>query len=102
MFLTRPQLMDAYMAFGGIPFYLNLLNPRWSLALNIEELCFRQNGQFRYESERMLASLFRNPEIHNVIIHMLAEKRNGMTRKKLTAVSRLSNNEKPATSLAEL
>ena len=51
--LTRPQILEAYMILGGIPYYLNLLNPRFSLPQNIQEMCFQDTGPLRYEYSRL-------------------------------------------------
>lgn len=102
MHFSDTQLMDAYMILGGIPFYLNLLNPRLSLAQNIDTLCFRENGALRYESLHLMHSLFRNPQTHNRIIHAACGKKNGVTRKELTAVPGILDNEKLTRALSEL
>ena len=36
--MTRAQMIECYMVFGGIPYYLNLIDSRLSLAQNIDEL----------------------------------------------------------------
>ena len=100
--LSRMQLMEAYMVFGGIPFYLNLLNSRLSLAQNIDELCYQENGPLRYESKRLFSSLFKNAEKHATIIRMMAEKRHGVTRKELAENSSIGNNDKLTKALSEL
>lgn len=94
--------METYMILGGIPFYLNLLNPRLSLPQNIDELCFQEGGQLRYESRRLFSSLFRKAEKHEAIIRMAAEKRNGITRKELAENPLIGNNDKLTKALSEL
>lgn len=100
--LTRPQIMEAYMVFGGIPFYLNLLSPRLSLVQNIDELCFQESGELRYESQHLFSSLFRNAEKHLAIIRMAAKRRNGFTRKELSENPAIGNGESLTKALSEL
>ena len=38
--LTRRQLVECYMVFGGIPYYLNYIKPQYSIAQNIQMLFF--------------------------------------------------------------
>ncbi|MDO4198944.1 MAG: ATP-binding protein [Erysipelotrichaceae bacterium] len=78
--LPRDQIIETYMVFGGIPFYLNMYDKRYSLAQNIDSLLFNPNGQLYYEYENLLSSLFKNHQVHASIIEVLSRKRNGMTR----------------------
>ncbi|MBR6411103.1 MAG: hypothetical protein IKS35_06950 [Clostridia bacterium] len=39
------ELVNAYMVFGGVPHYLNLIDPEFSLAQNIDNLFFKEGGQ---------------------------------------------------------
>lgn len=52
MMLSRYEMAELYMILGGIPYYLNLLDERLSLAQNIDRMLFNPNGQlyneFRY------------------------------------------------------
>lgn len=82
--LTRQQIIECYMTFGGIPYYLNLINPRLSLAQNIEELIFKPYGDLKNEYTELFYSLFKKPEKHIAIIEALAETKSGKTRKDLT------------------
>ncbi len=100
--MTRPQLLEAYMILGGIPFYLNLMNPRFSLIQNIQELCFQENGPLRYEYQRLFRSLFRFPEKHLAIIRAAASRSSGITRKELSQLPAIGNGESLTKALAEL
>ena len=77
---TRLQMAECYMALGGIPFYLDLLDRRLSLAQNIDRLCFSETGALRYEFEELYRSLFKNAGLHLAIIRFLATRRGGFTR----------------------
>ncbi|MBQ9152814.1 MAG: hypothetical protein IJ130_03270 [Solobacterium sp.] len=81
--MTRPQIIESYMVFGGIPYYLNLLSTRLSLAQNIDELLFKPYGELSNEHNELFHSLFKKPEKHIAILKRLAETKNGKSRKEL-------------------
>ncbi len=83
MVLTRSQIIECYMIFGGIPYYMNLLDARLSLAQNVEELCFKTYGDLFDEYTELFYSLFRKPEKHMAIIKALSLTKKGMTRQEL-------------------
>ena len=99
---TRRQIVECYMVFGGIPYYLNCLDRSISLAQNIEKLCFQETGQLHYEYDRLFSSLFRNPGKHLAIIEALAGKRGGMTRAELSVLPGIGNGESLTKALLEL
>ena len=83
LMMNKKDVSDCYMVFGGVPYYLNLMNRRYSLVQNIDFLLFRQNGQLYYEYDRLFHSLFRNPKKHMQIIFALSKKQSGRTRAEL-------------------
>ena len=42
--INRDQMIESYMIFGGIPYYLNLLDNRLSPAQNVDNLIFNERG----------------------------------------------------------
>ncbi|WP_026508198.1 AAA family ATPase [Butyrivibrio sp. MC2013] len=81
--MTRSQMIESYMVFGGVPHYLNRFDPRLSLAQNINELCFKEFGELHDEYNNLFYSLFEKPEKHMAILETLAKKREGMSRTEL-------------------
>ena len=86
----RYQVLQLYMVFGGIPFYLDFISKGRSAAQNIEELCFRKGGVFISEFENLFSSLFKNAHRHEAIIRALSKKSKGLTRKALLKEIKLS------------
>ncbi len=82
--MTRSQMIESYMVFGGVPHYLNRLDPRLSLAQNINELCFQEYGEIHDEYYNLFHSLFDRTEKHMAILEALAKKKEGMTRTELS------------------
>lgn len=91
IYFDRYQIVQLYMAMGGIPHYLNSVEAGKSAIQNIEQICFTQNGLLNKEFTRLYPSLFANAEKHILIIRTLAKSHQGMTRKQLIEKSKISN-----------
>ncbi|MCF8248169.1 MAG: ATPase [Saprospiraceae bacterium] len=87
----RYQVIQVYMAFGGIPFYLERLKKGLSATQNINLLCFEKNAPFRTEYEDLYASLFNRAERHTSIIEALSEKNKGLSRLEIINKTGISN-----------
>ena len=59
---NRLSLLQAYMVFGGIPYYYSLLDNRYSLAQNVDRLFFQDGGEMQREYDRLFKSLFASPD----------------------------------------
>ena len=81
--MTRGQIIESYMVFGGVPFYLRLLSQRYSIHQDIERLLFTSGGQLREEYRYLYGSLFKNSESYIKVIRALASRNSGMTRDEL-------------------
>ena len=75
----RFQIAQCYMYFGGIPFYLSLLDTKESLSQNVDKLCFARGGALRLEFDELYNALFTHADKYVDIVRMLAERRSGMT-----------------------
>jgi hypothetical protein len=99
---SRRQMLEAYMIFGGIPYYLSLLDNGLSLAQNIDKLCFADRAPLRDEFGMLYSSLFNKPERHEAVVRALGAKLRGMTRNELITASGLINGGGLTKVLAEL
>lgn len=96
--MSRYDIAQSYMVFGGIPFYMGYIKPEMSLAQNIDHLFFKRNGVLRDEYDRLFASVFTNPNAVKNIVELLYARNAGYTRKeiverlKITDGGRLSKN----------
>lgn len=77
---TRTMITQAYMVFGGIPYYYSLVQPNESLAQALDRLYSKQTGILRREYDRLFASLFKIPEPYINIITVLSKNQKGLTR----------------------
>ena len=88
---SRYQMVESYMIFGGIPYYLSLMKKELGFAQNVDRLCFREGGALRDEYELLYRSLFRNPEGHMAVVEALANRREGLPREAVQKGSGLSD-----------
>ncbi len=86
--LNQRQVLDLYMAFGGIPHYLSLISPGLSAHQCINELCFRKNGALVEEFERLFASLFLETEDYISLIRIIATARCGISQTQVVRESK--------------
>ena len=100
--MTREQMTECYMVFGGIPYYLNMMDSRLSLAQNIDELMFKPYGGLKDEYNELFYSLFRKPEKHMAIMKALSDSKNGKTRQELSEIKAIGGGSVLSENLQEL
>lgn len=74
------QILQCYMIFGGVPFYLSLLKPYLSLPENVDALIFRRGGDMNNEINELYNALFNKADRYIAIVKLMATKREGFTR----------------------
>lgn len=74
------QILQCYMIFGGIPYYLSLLRPYLSLPENVDALIFKRGGDLCDEFKELYNALFSKADRYVAIVKLLATKREGFTR----------------------
>ncbi len=99
---TRYQIVQLYMALGGIPFYLNAVDIGKSATQNINDFCFTPKGFLRKEFNNLYASLFKKADKHINVIEALAQKMQGLEREELLKLANLPNNGNTTKILTEL
>lgn len=78
--LDRLAIMQLYMALGGIPYYLDMINAGESASTAIDRIFFSSNNTMGDEYQRLFSSLFRDPAPYLQIIDILSKCRQGVTR----------------------
>jgi len=91
MNLSRYEVVEAYMIFGGIPFYLSMFDASKSLSQNVDALLFDKEASFSDEFENLYASLFRNSEDYVKIVTCMSKNRNGVTRDEILKESGITS-----------
>jgi uncharacterized protein len=98
----RYQLLELYMAVGGIPFYLDNVLLNRSVAQNIDRMFFSSGAILNVEYYALYRSLFNRYEKHILVVETLAQKAKGLTRSELLAATKLSDGGSTTTILEEL
>ena len=81
--MTRYDIIGSYMIFGGIPYYLDNFDSRFSLSQNVDRLCFGEGALLADEYDTMFRSLFHNPEKHIEVIKALSARKKGLVREEI-------------------
>lgn len=83
----RFQIAQCYMFFGGIPFYLSLIDTSESLVQNVDRLCFERGAALAVEFNELYNALFAHAENYIAVVRLLANHRNGMTYSTISSKS---------------
>ncbi|MGN0222690.1 MAG: ATP-binding protein [Muribaculaceae bacterium] len=91
--MSRYDILQLYMALGGIPMYLSYVIPGRSLAQTIDALFFERNAKLKLEYSRMFRSIFNGVELYQQVVDLLAKHHGGLTREEImTALGITSGN----------
>ena len=69
--MDRKEIVSAYMAFGGAPYYWSLLERGRSLSQNLDRLFFAPGAELAKEFSRLYKSVFAKPEPYVDIVTAL-------------------------------
>ncbi|MEO6734323.1 MAG: ATP-binding protein [Ferruginibacter sp.] len=100
--LNRYQVTQLYMAFGGIPHYLDQAKAGFSAAQIIDKTCFTKSGFLYNEFTDLYKALFDNAERHFKVIRALAAKPMGLNRNEIIKVCKLQSGGSTTNLLEEL
>ncbi len=81
--MNQKQILELYMAIGGIPFYLKGVKKGLSAAENINALCFEKNGLLFDEFHHLFTSLFEKAEVNLSIVREIVKHGNKISREEL-------------------
>ncbi len=100
--LDRYQIVQLYMALGGIPYYLEAVQPNLSAAQNIQQLFFDSSGLLKNEFFNLYRSLFRKYEVYEKVVEALATKTEGLQRAEVIKLSGVASGGTLSKVLADL
>ena len=100
--LDHYQLLQLYMAFGGIPQYLKTVQSGDSATVAIENACFAKDGLLKGEFSNLYDSLFEIAENHIKAVRALSRSQKGLTRQEIIEECRLSSGGTTTLMLEEL
>ena len=96
------NLLETYMTFGGIPYYMSLMSKNLSLAQNVNRLCFSPGGELRDEFSNLYASLFNNASRHIMVVEALGKKKIGLSRDEIKKITKIPEGGSLSEALEEL
>jgi AAA+ ATPase superfamily predicted ATPase len=100
--LSKYDIIRLYMVFGGIPHYLSLLDRTFSVADNIDNLLFKENGTLKNEHENLFRSLFKNSNNYISTINSISSSIHGLTRQQIINETKQADNGHLTTILNDL
>ncbi|MCQ2799719.1 MAG: ATP-binding protein [Bacilli bacterium] len=92
VYLSEYDVIQSYMIFGGIPYYLNYFTKEKSLSQNVDDLFFGKNAILKDEYNRLFTSIFTNPRRMEAIVRTLSKKNIGLTRSEICQKIGVSDN----------
>lgn len=90
---NKMQILDTYMIFGGIPFYLDMLDNELPLSVNVDRLFFGVDAPLRREYDFLFRSLFKISDNYKKVVDLLAKKLTGLTRDEISDGCNLSGGD---------
>ena len=81
--LSRYDIVQSYMVFGGIPYYMSHFQKGLSLEGNIDRILFGRSPKLKDEFNRLFDAIFGNPEDCKKIVRLLATRHSGFTREEI-------------------
>lgn len=91
---TRHQVAECYMALGGTPYYLDLIDKSLGLPQNIDHLFFEDGAELAKEYDILFRSLFKEASLYRRVVELLARQSRGMSRGELISALKLSSGGK--------
>jgi uncharacterized protein len=88
--LSKKQILDYYLVFGGVPYYWNLIEPLEDLTSFLGRCVFRKGAILNGEYSALIQALFRNSQAYEKIISTLGESRYGLNRAEILLKSKVS------------
>lgn len=85
-------VLEAYIYFGGVPLYLNMLKRTMSLDANVDNMFFRDDAPLKREYDFLMRSLFKNSDYYQRIIDAISKKNKGISRKEIAKSAKVSEN----------
>lgn len=100
--LPHYEIVQIYMALGGVPYYLNEIKKGESAIQNIDRILFNEKSSLKGEFKNLYRALFDNYENYEAIVKALSTKRKGLTRQEIIDATHITNGGSLTRMLVEL
>ena len=87
--MSRYDIVQSYMVFGGIPYYLSYFQKGESFEGNADRMLFGSNPRLKDEFNRLFRAIFNNAEDCKKIVCLLATRHKGFTREEIARATHL-------------
>ena len=98
----KTAIADIYMAMGGIPFYLEYIEPNESVAQIIDKLFFKKTASLKSEFAELFNSQFEKADLYISIVTILAKHHYGLKRNALLKLIKLDSGGNFTKALSDL
>lgn len=98
----RYQIVQLYMVLGGIPYYLEAIEPNLSATQNIQALFFDKSALLKNEFYNLYRSLFRKYDVYEKVVEVLSTKNEGLQRGEIIKLSGVASGGTLTKVLADL
>jgi hypothetical protein len=88
--MERYDIVRAYMAFGGVPYYLGYVKSGVSIEQSVDEAIFKENAPLGGEFKRLFNTLFTKSDKYLKIVRFLAKRNYGYTREEIAKSTGIS------------
>ena len=82
--MSRYDILQSYMVFGGIPYYISYFQKGLSFEQNTDQILFGSKTRLRDEFNRLFAAIFSKPEDSKKVVRLLASRHAGFTREDIS------------------
>jgi uncharacterized protein len=89
--LSHYEIIQIYMAVGGIPYYLEQVMKGESAIQAIDRILFSEESTLKYEFKNLYRALFANHEKYEEVIKALSTKRRGLSRNEIITATAITN-----------
>lgn len=89
--LNLEQVVEIYMALGGVPYYLDHVKRGMSASQVIDTLLFGKNALLKDEFDNLYQSLFNQADTYIELIRIIASRTYGILRKDIEAAAKLTS-----------
>jgi uncharacterized protein len=91
MKLPNYEIVQLYMALGGIPYYFNEVVKGESVVQSIDRILFSEKSTLKNEFQNLYRALFDQYEKYELVVKVLSSKQKGLTRQEIIEATKITN-----------
>lgn len=91
IYLPNYEIIQLYMALGGVPYYLNEVKKGESAIQSIDRILFSEKSSLKREFQNLYRALFDHYEKYEAIVKALVSKRKGFTLEEIITTTGIAN-----------